>query len=191
MEGEYLSGPGILLEVTKMAAYNPLDVEARGVVSENQRDTIIAVGVKRRVDIGGQPILRNGNRDIEKRKGGVRDGPGEEEGDGGWGRFKPSFQEEMEGTEIILMGDGYVKALYIHGEEEAAGVCKLEILKLAWSIRNIADVSIPTDTSENVDNTNCRFEGPSDQVQPAQGLLADWLRNYTEFWSGISRGYPP
>eukprot|EP00061_Rhincodon_typus_P005092 g24161.t1 len=60
---EYVSGGGIPLELTEMAADDLLDVDAGGMV----------------VDICGLSISRNGNRNVEKGKGGVRDRPGESE----------------------------------------------------------------------------------------------------------------
>eukprot|EP00061_Rhincodon_typus_P017405 g46091.t1 len=40
-----------------------------------------------------------------------------------------------------LVGDGHVKGSHIHDKEEAARAHKLEALKLAYSIRGIADVN--------------------------------------------------
>eukprot|EP00061_Rhincodon_typus_P016213 g44304.t1 len=52
-----------------------------------------------------------------------------EEGGGGWGQFKSLLQEEAESPKTLLVGNGRIKGLNIHGKKEAAGTCKLEALK--------------------------------------------------------------
>eukprot|EP00061_Rhincodon_typus_P009078 g32268.t1 len=50
---------------------------------------------------------------------------------GEWNGVVTGSRNAAESPETILVGDGHVKGLHIHGKQEAAGACKLEILKLA------------------------------------------------------------
>eukprot|EP00061_Rhincodon_typus_P004378 g22431.t1 len=54
-----------------------------------------------------------------------------------WGWFRPLIQEEADSPKTILVGNGHG---HVCGKKVVDGACKLEILKLAFSIRGIADV---------------------------------------------------
>eukprot|EP00061_Rhincodon_typus_P011012 g35708.t1 len=60
--GEYVSGGGILLEVAELASYDPLDVDAGGMVAKNKGNPIAGAGGNRKGEGGS---LGDGSNPVE------------------------------------------------------------------------------------------------------------------------------
>eukprot|EP00061_Rhincodon_typus_P011296 g36206.t1 len=157
--GAYVSGGCILLEVVEMTSDDLLDVDAGAMVDKDKGNSIAVAEQKRglraevqemgwtwtralsttmlgnpwlrkKVDVLEAPLSKRKMRGVKREVAESEDELGQaEEVDGGWGRFRPLLQEKADSPKTLLVGDGRIKGLHIHGKDKAVGGRELVIPK--------------------------------------------------------------